>query len=45
MLISPHTAALSGHENERIVELFSENLRHYLAGEELLGRVNTRLFY
>jgi glyoxylate/hydroxypyruvate reductase len=45
VLISPHTAALSVHENERIVELFTENLRRYLAGEELLSRVDTRLFY
>jgi phosphoglycerate dehydrogenase-like enzyme len=44
-LISPHTAALSVHENERIAELFGENLRRYLAGEELLSRVDTRLFY
>jgi phosphoglycerate dehydrogenase-like enzyme len=45
VLISPHTAALSVHENERIDELFCENLRRYLAGEELLSRVDTRLFY
>jgi phosphoglycerate dehydrogenase-like enzyme len=45
VLISPHTAALSVHENERINELFRENLRRYLAGEELLSRVDTRLFY
>jgi phosphoglycerate dehydrogenase-like enzyme len=45
VLISPHTAALSVHENERINELFCENLRRYLAGEELLSRVDTRLFY
>ncbi len=45
VLISPHTAALSIHENERIVELFCENLRRFLAGEELLGRVDPKLFY
>ncbi len=45
VLISPHTAALSVHENERIDELFIENLRRYLAGEELRSRVDTRLFY
>ncbi len=45
VLISPHTAALSVHENERIDELFCENLARYLAGEELLSRVDTRLFY
>lgn len=45
VLVSPHTAALSVHENERITELFCENLRRYLAGEELLSRVDPRLFY
>ncbi len=45
VLISPHTAALSVHEDERIDELFCENLRRYLRGDELLSRVNTKLFY
>jgi phosphoglycerate dehydrogenase-like enzyme len=45
VLISPHTMALSFHENERIVELFAENLRRYLAGRELLRLVRVPLFY
>jgi phosphoglycerate dehydrogenase-like enzyme len=45
VLISPHTAALSERENERIDELFTENLRRYLRGEELLSRVDPKLFY
>ncbi|MGI8420699.1 MAG: D-2-hydroxyacid dehydrogenase [Gaiellaceae bacterium] len=45
VLISPHTAALSMRENERIVELFAENLDRYLAGDELVGRVDPTLFY
>jgi phosphoglycerate dehydrogenase-like enzyme len=45
VIISPHTAALSWHENERIVELFAENLRRYLHGDELLSRVDTSSFY
>ena len=45
VLISPHTAAFSLHENARIVELFAENLRRYLRGEELLSRVDTSVFY
>jgi len=45
VLISPHTAALSVHENARIVELFTENLRRYLRGEELLSRVRPSLLY
>lgn len=39
VLISPHTSALSIHENERIVELFCENLRRYLCGEDLINRI------
>jgi phosphoglycerate dehydrogenase-like enzyme len=45
VILSPHTAALSWHENERIVELFAENLRRYLRDDELLSRVRTSLFY
>ena len=45
VILSPHTAALSWHENERIVELFAENLRRYLHGDELLSRVRTSVFY
>ena len=45
VILSPHTAALSFHENERIVELFADNLRRYLAGEELRSPIRTDLFY
>jgi len=45
VILSPHTAALSVHENERLVELFAENLRRYLSGGELLSRIDTSLFY
>jgi phosphoglycerate dehydrogenase-like enzyme len=45
VILSPHTAALSWHENERIVDLFAENLRRYLDGGELLSRVRTTVFY
>jgi phosphoglycerate dehydrogenase-like enzyme len=45
VIVSPHTAALSWHENERIVELFAENLRRYLRGDQLLSRVRTSVFY
>lgn len=45
VLISPHTAALSPRENARIVELFTENLRRYLNGDELISRVRPTLFY
>jgi len=45
VLVSPHTAALSARENERIDELFTENLRRYLRGDELLSRVDPKLFF
>jgi phosphoglycerate dehydrogenase-like enzyme len=45
VLLSPHTAGLSVRENERIVELFNENLRRYLAGDDLLSRVLPTLLY
>jgi phosphoglycerate dehydrogenase-like enzyme len=45
VILSPHTAAQSMHENERIVELFADNLRRYLAGDELRSRIRTDLFY
>jgi phosphoglycerate dehydrogenase-like enzyme len=45
VMISPHTAALSIHEDERLVELFAANLRRYLAGEELVGRVDPAHFF
>jgi glyoxylate/hydroxypyruvate reductase A len=45
VLISPHTAALSQREDERIVELFKDNLRRYLAGEPLRNLVRPGIFY
>ncbi len=45
VIVSPHTSALSWHENERIVELFADNLRRYLSGEELRSRVRPSVFY
>lgn len=45
VLVSPHTAALSVHENERIVSLFTENLRRYLRGDDLISRVRPALLF
>ena len=45
VILSPHTMALSRHENERIIELFADNLRRYLRGDELRSRIQTSLFY
>jgi phosphoglycerate dehydrogenase-like enzyme len=45
VLVSPHSAALSPHEDERIVELFADNLRRYLGGEPLRNVVRPGVFY
>lgn len=45
VVIAPHTAAISPHEARRITELFAENARRLLDGEELLNRVDTVEFY
>ncbi len=45
VLLSPHTAALSTRENERIVELFCDNLRRFEKGEPLRNQIDTTLFY
>jgi phosphoglycerate dehydrogenase-like enzyme len=39
VLISPHTVGLSTRENERIGALFTDNLRRYLRGDQLISRV------
>ena len=44
VVISPHTAALSPHEDRRIAELFAENLRRLLDGRELLNVVDRQHF-
>lgn len=43
--IYPHSASTGEHENERLVELFCENLRRYLTDEPLLNRLDTRRMY
>jgi phosphoglycerate dehydrogenase-like enzyme len=45
VLVSPHAAALSEHENERIVELFVANLRRFLDGDPLVNRVEPGVWY
>ncbi|HEV7741292.1 MAG TPA: D-2-hydroxyacid dehydrogenase [Pseudolysinimonas sp.] len=45
VIIAPHTAAISPHEPRKIAELFAENARRLLDGEELLNRVDTVEFY
>lgn len=44
-IITPHTAGGSPNRDGRIVKLFCENLRRYLAGEELLSVIDKRKGY
>ena len=45
VLVTPHAAALSTRENERIAELFVDNLRRYLDGQPLRNVVEPGVFY
>lgn len=45
VLITPHIAGFSRFYNDRIVELFSENLSRYIRGEPLLNTVQRNLGY
>ena len=45
VIISPHTAANSPHEERLIAELFADNARRFIDGEPLRNVVNTREFY
>jgi glyoxylate/hydroxypyruvate reductase len=45
VLVSPHAAALSERENERIVELFVANLRRFLDGRPLAKAVEPGVWY
>ena len=45
VIISPHVAGLSPHNMDRAFALFKENLRRYLAGEELLNKIDLQRGY
>lgn len=45
VIVSPHSASTSDRENERITDLFCENLRRFLAGDALRNVLNTELLY
>ncbi len=45
VLITPHIGGLSRHYIDRVVDIFAENLRRYLAGEPLLNVVQRELGY
>jgi phosphoglycerate dehydrogenase-like enzyme len=45
VILSPHVAGFSPHYDDRASDLFAENLRRYLAGEELLNLVDKEAGY
>ena len=45
VLVSPHSASTSDRENERITDLFCDNLRRFLAGEPMRNVLNPDLLY
>lgn len=45
VIISPHVSGFTPQYDERITDLFAENLRRYLAGEPLLNVVNRERGY
>jgi phosphoglycerate dehydrogenase-like enzyme len=45
VLVSPHTAALSAHEDRRIAELFCDNATRLLDGQPLRNVINNEEFY
>lgn len=45
VFVSPHSASTVASENERVVELFCENLGNYLAGAPLVNVLDKDLLY
>lgn len=45
VILTPHVAGFSRHYNQRANQMFMENLKRYLAGEELLNRVDFQRGY
>ena len=39
VIVSPHSASTTNNENKLITDLFCENLKRYLAGEEMLNLI------
>ncbi len=45
VIITPHYAGLTPYYADRVVEIFTENLRRYQAGQPLINEVDKRLGY
>jgi phosphoglycerate dehydrogenase-like enzyme len=45
VILSPHISGFTEHYDDRVTDLFAENIRRYLAGEPLLNLVNRQSGY
>jgi glyoxylate/hydroxypyruvate reductase A len=45
VLVSPHSASTSDRENERITDLFCDNLRRFFNGEPLRNVLDVKRMY
>jgi phosphoglycerate dehydrogenase-like enzyme len=45
VIVTPHIGGMSMHYNERAIDLFVENLKHYLTGAPLLNRYDSQKGY
>jgi phosphoglycerate dehydrogenase-like enzyme len=45
VIISPHVSGFTPHYDDRVTDLFAENLRRYLAGDPLLNQVDRQIEY
>jgi phosphoglycerate dehydrogenase-like enzyme len=45
LILTPHISGASEHYNERLADLFAENLRRYRAGQPLLNRYDAEKGY
>lgn len=45
VIISPHSASTADSENQKIVQIFCDNLKRFLTGEPLYNVLNTELLY
>lgn len=45
VIVSPHSASTSDRENQRLTELFCDNLQRFLDGRPLRNVLNTELMY
>jgi len=45
VIISPHSASTADSENQKLTDIFCDNLRRYLKGEPMRNLLNKKLLY